>query len=306
MANGKHPVQRMMMNAKKYMFLYVLMAPALLATLVFQYIPMPGIIIAFMDYDFFKGWHSPWVGLKHIREIFEVPSITDSIWNTLKLSLTSLVIVFPAPIALALLLNEARLAIFRRLVQTLSFLPHFLSWISVIGIATTFYSLYGPLNDLLAYFSGDEARQLFLTKQSFFIPNVIGITVWKETGWSCIIFLAAIAAIDLQQYEAARIDGASRFQQMRFITLPGIMPTIMILLILRLGNIFASNFELIYGLQNPFINFDVISTVIFKSGIQQQNYSMATAVGFVEGLIALLLTLAANRLSKKVSGVGVW
>ncbi|WP_164821391.1 ABC transporter permease [Paenibacillus koleovorans] len=294
------------MNAKKYIFLYILLAPALLATLVFQYIPMPGIIIAFMDYDFFKGLHSPWVGLKHIREIFEVPSITASIWNTLKISLISLVIVFPAPIALALLLNEARNAVFRRLVQTLSFLPHFLSWISVIGIATTFYALYGPLNDLLAYFMGEEARQLFLTKQGFFVPNVIGITVWKETGWSCIIFLAAIASIDQQQYEASWIDGAGRFQQMWYITLPGILPTIMILLILRLGNIFASNFELIYGLQNSFINYDVISTIIYKSGIQQQNYSMATAVGFVEGLIALLLTLAANRLSKKVSGVGVW
>jgi putative aldouronate transport system permease protein len=285
-----------------------MLSPAILIVFVFAYIPIPGLLISFMDYDVFKGfWGSSWVGLKHIHSIFELPLMLDSIWNTLLVSVLTLLVCFPAPIVLALLLNELRVEIFKRIIQTLFYLPHFLSWISVIGIAYAFYSLYGPLNDLLVHLFGPNTeRIMFLSHQELFIPNVLLLSLWKEVGWGTIIFLAAIASIDPQLYEAAYIDGASRFQQALHITLPGIKTTIMILLILNLGNLFQSNFELIYGLQNPFVNFEVISTVVFKNGIQQGQYALATALGFVQGIVALILTMGANKLAKKISGVGIW
>lgn len=293
---------------KKHMFIYILLLPALLATLVFSYFPLPGILMAFKEYDIFKGFfRSDWAGLKYVKEVFQIPMLTGSIWNTLEINVLSLIVCFPAPIILALLLNEIRNTMYKRVIQTLTYLPHFLSWIAIIGIAYSFYAVNGTLNDFRVLLLGkDTVREMFLAKQSLFIPNVLILNVWKETGWSCIIYIAAIAALDIQLYEAAVIDGANRLQQLLYITLPGILPTAMILLILKLGQLFASNFELIYGLQNPFISFEVIATVVFKNGIQQGNYSLATALGFMQGLVAFLLTVTANKISKKASGIALW
>lgn len=301
----KTPVSKMI---KRDSFFYLLLLPALVITFIFAYMPLPGLIVAFEDYDIFKGmFGSPWVGLKHIKEIFEMPAIMESIWNTLTISVLSLIVAFPAPIILALLLNELKDGLFKRTIQTVSYLPHFLSWISVIGIVSTLYAAYGPINDIrVALFGEGTERILFLAQQNLFVPNVLMLTVWKDTGWGSIIYLATLSSIDPQLYEAAYIDGASRWQQARYITLPGLMPTAMLLLILRLGGLFASNFELIYGLQNPFINYEVISTVVFKSGIQQGNYSLSTALGFVQGLLAFLLTAASNSISKRLSGIAIW
>jgi len=287
---------------------YLLLSPALLIVFVFAYMPIPGIVVAFMDYKPLKGFlGSEWVGLANIEKIFVLPNMLSAIWNTFWMSLLSLMILFPAPILLALLLNEVRLHLFKRVVQTLLYLPHFLSWISVIGIAYAFYSMYGPLNDFRVALLGEGTeRIMFMAEQAMFVPNVILLSLWKEVGWGTIIFLAAIASVDPQLYEAAYIDGANRLQQAWHITLPSILPTVMILLILQLGNLFNVNFELIYGLQNPFINFEVIQTIVFKFGIQQGNYSVATALGFVQGLIALVLTVAANYGAKKISGFGIW
>lgn len=293
---------------RKDKFLYLLLAPAVLFVFVFAYMPLPGILVAFKDYDVFRGfWGSPWVGLKHIREVFELPMMTQAIGKTVLISALTLLVCFPTPIILALLLNELRLQLFKRIAQTLLYLPHFLSWISVIGIAYAFYSMYGPLNDLrLWLFGGDTERIMFLSNPDFFIPNVLMLSVWKETGWSTIIFLAAIASVDPQLYEAAYMDGAGRFKQVVHVTLPSILPTVMIMLIFQLGGLFQSNFELIYGLQNPFVNMEVISTVIYKQGIQQGAYALSTALGFVQGLIALVLTVGANFLSKKLTNSGIW
>ncbi|TLS48342.1 sugar ABC transporter permease [Paenibacillus antri] len=287
---------------------YMLLAPAILIVFVFAYMPIPGILVAFKDYKVLRGfWGSEWVGLANIEKIFVLPNMILAIWNTFWISLLSLVFLFPAPIALALLLNEVRVQLFKRVVQTLFYLPHFLSWISVIGIAYAFYSIYGPLNDLRVALGGEGTeRIMFMAEQSMFVPNVILLNLWKEVGWGTIIFLAAIASVDPQLYEAAHMDGANRLQQAWHITLPSIMPTVMILLILQLGNLFNVNFELIYGLQNPFINFEVIQTIVFKFGIQQGSYAIATALGFVQGIIALVLTIAANYGAKKASGVGIW
>ncbi|GAA3407961.1 ABC transporter permease [Paenibacillus hodogayensis] len=293
---------------RKDRYVYLLLVPAVLFVFVFAYMPLPGILVAFKDYDVFKGfWGSSWVGLKHVREVFELPMMREAIVQTLWISCLTLIVAFPAPIVLALLLNELRLQLFKRIAQTLLYLPHFLSWISVIGIAYAFYSMYGPLNDIrLVLFGEGTERLMFLSDESFFIPNVLLLTLWKETGWSTIIFLAAISAVDPQLYEAAYIDGANRFKQVWHVTLPTILPTVMIMLIFQLGGLFQSNFELIYGLQNPYVDVEVISTVIYKQGIQQGAYALSTTLGFIQGLIALLLTVGANLVSKKISRVGIW
>lgn len=293
---------------KKDKFIYVLLSPALILTLIFCYLPMPGIFVAFQDFDIFKGiLHSPFVGMKHIVEFIQTPKLMGAVRNTLVISILYLIIGFPMPILLALLFNELRNGLFKRVIQTVSYMPYFLSWISVIGIFFSFYSLYGPLNNLIvSLFGQDTERILFLAEQKLFVPNILFLSIWKEAGWGSVIYLAAITSIDSSLYEASAIDGANKFQQIKYITLPGIMPTVVILLILAMSGLFGSNFELIYGLQNPFINFEVISTIVYKYGIQNSNYSLAAAVGFVQGLIAFLLIVGSNYISKKVTEIGIW
>ena len=293
---------------RKDWMIYVLILPALILTFVFQYLPMPGILMAFKDYDMFAGiLKSPWAGLKYIREIFNLPMLYESILNTLKISFLQLLVGFPAPIILALLINELRDGAFKRVAQSVSYLPHFLSWISVVGLVYVLLGTYGPVNDLrVALFGPDTQRVMWLSRQDLFIPLVLGISIWKEVGWGTVVHLAAISSIDMQLYEAARMDGAGRLKQTWYITLPTMLPTVMILLIFQLGHLFKSNFDLIYGLQNPYVQFEVISTIVYQTGIKQGNYSMATAVGFMEGLVAFILTFGANRLSKKISEVSIW
>ncbi|HEY5585773.1 MAG TPA: ABC transporter permease subunit [Ruminiclostridium sp.] len=293
---------------KKNYFAYMLMLPAIVLTFIFAYLPMPGILAAFQDYNIFKGLlDSPWVGMKHIKEIFQIPLMWGSIINTVKLSVLTIVVSFPAPIILALMINEVKNGIYKRTVQTLSYLPHFLSWIAVVGLTYSFLDQYGPLNDLLILVFGvDTERAMFLSKQEIFVPVLLILSVWKEIGWGTIVYLAAITSIDPMLYEAAYIDGANRFKQHYYITLPGMKQTTVLLLIFTLGSLFGSNFELVYGMQNAFIDFDVISTVVYSSGIQQGNYSMAAAIGFTQGLVAFLLTFFANQISKKVSQISIW
>lgn len=290
------------------MFGYLLLLPSIVLTLVFAYLPMPGLIAAFQDYNMFAGfWNSPWTGLKHFKEIFEIPLLWGSIINTLKLSVLTIIVGFPAPIILALMINELGNGLYKRSVQTLSYLPHFLSWIAVVGLFYSFLDSYGPLNDLRVSLMGPETeRIMYLSKQELFLPFLLLLSVWKEVGWGTIVYLAAITSIDPHLYEAARMDGANRFKQHLYITLPGMKQTAIILLLFTMGTLFASNFELVYGMQNAYINFDVIATVIFSSGIQQGNYSMAAAIGFAQGLVALLLIVIANKISKKISGVSIW
>lgn len=295
-------------STKNNMLIYILLLPAIVITFIFSYLPMPGILMAFQDYNIFKGLTgSPWVGLKHIIDIGRLPALSHAVRNTVMLSVLTLSISFPAAITLALLFNELKVGAFKRVVQTLSYLPYFLSWISVIGIAYTFLSIYGNINDLSVAILGEGTeRVMFLSKQQLFVPILLMLTLWKEVGWNSIIYLAAISGIDEQLYEAAKMDGATRFQQTMHITLPCIKPTIIILLIFSMGGIFKSNFELVYGMQNAFINFDVISTIVYSRGIQQANYSMAAAVGFTEGLISFMLVFIANKVAKKISDVYIW
>jgi len=295
------------LTLRKNFFLYILVLPAVLLTFYFSYLPMPGVIISFMDYDVFKGFLSPWIGLENFKELFSLPLFAQATANTVYLSFLNLVIVFPIPILFALLLNEIKCTAYKRIVQTVSYLPHFLSWIAVIGMAQSVYSTYGIVNDLRINILGEATERIrFLASQGFLIPNIITLTLWKSVGWSSIIYLSAITGIDEQLYEAARVDGASKFKQCLYITIPSILPTAVMLFVLQIGSLFRDNFDLVYGLQNAFIDFETISTVIYKHGITGGNYSMATAIGLFQGGIGFVLVILANYFSKKINDVALW
>lgn len=286
-------------------YLLLMLLPALIITIVFHYIPMSGLIMAFQKFDIFKGlWGSEWVGLDNFIKIFTQNEFTTAILNTLLVSFLNLLICFPAPIVLALLINELRVGKFKKTIQTISYLPHFLSWISVIGFVNLLFGRDGFINDILVALGATE-RPIYLAEQKLFIWFVIGTMFWKNTGWGTVIHLANLSSIDQELYEAASIDGANRLQKIRYITLPHMVPTVMVLMIFEMGTIFNSNFELIYGLQNPYIDFEVINTIIYQTGIQSGNYSMATALGFAQGLVALVLVFATNWLSKKLTNNGI-
>lgn len=290
-------------NIKRNKMVYVFLLPAVLLVFLFNYVPLPGLIIAFLDYDPFLGFKSDWVGFANIKELFQIPEFTKSIGNTVWLSTLGLLIQFPLPIIFALMLNELKNGPFKKFTQTVSYLPHFLSAIAVVGIVITLASNYGIINDIYVKMGGE--RTLWLTKQELFVPIVITLGVWQGLGWSSIIYLASIAGIDSSLYEAAIIDGAGKLRQCIYITIPGIATTAIMLFILSIGSLFQSNFDLIYGLQNAFIDFEVISTTIYKKGITQGNYSMSTALGFVQGFISLILVLITNKVSKKVNDVSI-
>ena len=293
-------------NIKKNKILYIFLIPSILLVFIFSYCPLPGLLMAFMDYDMFKGFGSDWVGLANIKEIFTLPELSGAIVNTVWLSFLGIIIGFPLPIIFALMLNELNDGIFKRFTQTVSYLPHFLSTIAVIGMATSILSEYGIINDIRMWLSDGEAnRELFLTKQNLFVPIVLFVSNWKGLGWSAIIYLAAISGIDPSLYEAAIVDGAGKLKQCIHITIPSISNTVIMLFILRIGSLFSSDFELIYGLQNVFIDYEVISTVIYKQGITAGDYSISTAFGFVQGTISLVLVLITNNISKRINDVSI-
>lgn len=292
---------------KKFTPVYLMMLPGIALVFIFSYLPMMGIVISFMDYDLIKGFESDWVGFANFADLFAIPSFGKSIFNTLHISFLGLLISFPAPIVLALLLNEVRAKVFKRTVQTVSYMPYFLSWIAVVGISTSLFSIYGIVNDVrVALFGENTERIMFMAQQDFFVPNVILTSVWKNVGWNTIIYLAAVTSIDPSLYEAATIDGAGKFKQCIHITIPCISETIIILLVMQIGSMFNDNFDLIYGLQNPFIDFDVISTKIYKEGITQGAYDLATALGLFQGVLGLVLVSLANYTSKKINGYSIW
>ena len=278
-------------------FLYLLLLPSVAYIIFFNYIPFNGVKIAFQNYNIFSPELSEWVGLDNFKQIFSNSEIYVTIWNTLLLSLLTLVTEFPITIIFALLINEVTSSGFKKTVQTISYLPHFLSWISVIGIATALYSRDGLINNLISMITGSTTPILFMSEQWFFIPDVIILSIWKEMGWGSILYLAAITGVDESLYEAAMLDGAGRLKQVWHITLPSILPTIVIMLIWRIGGLLGSNFELVYGLQNPFINFEVISTFIYKRGIAGGDYAISTAYGLNLDFISFLTALSEIKAS---------
>jgi putative aldouronate transport system permease protein len=290
----------------KYMLL--LLTPALIHLIIFKYIPMFGISVAFKDYSLFKGfWASEWVGLKYFEMFFANPDSWEIIRNTLLLGLYKLVFGFPAPIMLALLLNEVRNVIFKRFVQTVSYLPHFISTVVVAGMVTMFLSpTTGLINDLIQWLGYEPIN--FLQKASWFRTVYITSEVWQDLGWGSIIYLAALTTIDPQLYEAAEIDGAGRWKKMKHITIPGIAPAIAILLILNVGRILEIGFEKVFLLYNPatYETADIISTYVYRIGIVHGNFSFGTAVDIFMGIISLILVYSANYVSRKVGETSLW
>ncbi len=290
--------------------LYLMALPGLLWYVIFKYGPMWGVITAFQDYSPFLGMlNSPWVGWKHFQELFTQPDFWILLNNTLILAVMGLVIYFPFTIVLALLLNELRNRFFKETVQTVFYAPYFVSWVVIAGITIlTFSSGQGFFSRLLASDTGQPF--MLLSKPEFFRITVILQQVWKEAGWGSVLFLAALSGIDQQLYEAAVIDGASRWKQLWHITLVGLRPTIVIVLIMRLGAFLDVGFEQIYTLisNNPLLYRvgDVFDTFAFRKGIQEGMFSYATTVSLFKSVIALVLVLGANWLAKKSGEEGLF
>lgn len=289
-------------------FLFLLFTPTLLYLIIFKYIPMFGIIIAFKKYNLFLGvWASDWVGLKYFKLFFASPDAIEIIRNTFLLGFYKLTFGFPAPIILALLLNEVRIVFYKRFVQTVSYLPHFISTVVVAGMVTMFLKPPdGMINDMIGFFGFEPIN--FLQMSSWFRTVYVSSEIWQDVGWGSIIYLAALTAVDPQLYEAAKIDGASRWKQMWHVTIPGIAPAIVILFILNIGRILDEGFEKVFLLQNPatYETSDIISTFVYRAGIVQGNFSYGTAVDLFFGIISFTLVYGANAISRRVGETSLW
>jgi putative aldouronate transport system permease protein len=288
--------------------LYVLLLGPVAYFLVFKYGPMYGILIAFQDFNLFRGvMGSPWVGFDVFRDVFNMSAFYKALRNTFMLNLTDLLFSFPAPILLALLLNELSRARFKKWAQTILYLPHFLSWVIIGGIMLqVFATNTGIVNLLLGHLGIDPIP--FLTNKYNWLITYLVVGVWQSAGWGTIIYLAAITGINSELYEAAAVDGAGRFRKMWSITLPGIRPTVVVLLILKIGEIVQISFDRPYVIGNvTVLDFsEVISTFVYKTGVQTADFSLATAVGLFQAVVGIILLLGANRIAKKITGNGVF
>lgn len=288
--------------------LYVLALPGILFFLVFKYIPMWGMIIAFQDYSPFRGIQgSEWVGLQHFTAFFGNPDFALLFRNTLAISLLNLILFFPFPILISLGLNELRSVAYKRLIQTIIYMPHFLSWVIIAGLTLLLFAKgTGLINELFALW-GWPRVDILTNPDSFWIMVTLQ-AMWKEAGWGTIVFLAAMASVDTQLYEAARMDGAGRLRQIWHITLPAIRSVIIVLLILRLGDIMEVGFEQIFLMYNGAVSevAEVFDTYVYRTGIEQGDFSYSTAVGLFKSVIGLVLVVVANRVVKRMGQEGVY
>ncbi|RAP74112.1 ABC transporter permease [Paenibacillus montanisoli] len=281
--------------------IWLLCIPMIAWVLIFSYYPMYGLLISFQHYVPGQSMFSNWVGFDHFVRFFNEPDFLQIIRNTLVISLLNLAIGFPAPIILALLLNEVRGRLFKKTIQSLSYIPYFISWVVVANILFTLLGSDGILNDMLQRLGIIDAPLEFLTKGSYFWGILVASNVWKDMGFSAIIYLSAIAGIDKELYEAGRVDGLGRFGLIRHITLPGIRSTAVLLFILAIGGILNAGFEQQLLIGNPLTqdHYEVIDTYVYRFGVQLGNYSYGTAVGLMKSGIGLVLVILANRLSKR-------
>jgi putative aldouronate transport system permease protein len=286
---------------KKNIPLYTMFIPALAFYIVFKYLPMSGLIIAFKNYNFHDGiLHSPWVGWHNFQMLFSNDKTLHVIWNTFWLSLLSLIVGFPVPILLAIMINEVKRAWYKKAIQTIVYLPHFFSWVIVGGMVVTLFSLESSgINRWITVQFGQPYP--FLYEPVSWVAIFLGSGVWKEMGFSTIIYLAALTSIDPSQYEAAAMDGAGKLKQTWHVTLPGISGTIILMFILSMGKILEVGFDQIYNLRNDVVLdiSEVISTYIYSLGIQGGQFSLTTALGFFESIIALIFVVTANQLAKR-------
>lgn len=288
--------------------LYLFLIPAVVMIFIFKYIPMNGIVIAFQDYNIFKGISgSPFVGTKHFEAIFSNPEFFHVLGNTLTINLYKLLFWVPGPLLLALMIHEVRPGPFRRTVQTAIYLPHFLSWVIVGGIFSSILSVNGGLvNRLIAQFGLKPIA--FMMDNGWFRQVIVLSSMWKEAGWGTIVYLAAIVSLDPQQFEAARMDGASKWRQIWHITLPGVSNTIILVLMMSLGNLLSNSFEQILIMYNPAVykTADVINTYVYRYGIGQMEYSYASAIGLFNSVVGFILVVGTNALCRKYLERSIW
>ncbi|MBO0995757.1 ABC transporter permease [Bacillus sp. SD088] len=299
--------RRLVKDLKRNKYIYIMVLPVVIYYLIFHYGPMYGVQIAFKDFSLTEGiWGSEWVGFKHFLDFFKGYYFWRLIRNTFLINIYELLLAFPAPILLALLLNELRRIWFKRVVQTISYLPHFISVVVVVGMLVDFTTQNGLINQLLSIFGVEPIS--FLQKPEWFRTLYIGSGIWQSIGWGSIIYLAAMSNINSELYEAAKIDGANRFKQALHVTIPGIAPIIIILLILQIGSMMSVGFEKIILMYNPltYDTADVISTYVYRKGILEANFSFSAAVGLFNAIINLTLLVLANRISAKVSETSLW
>ncbi|WP_054957311.1 ABC transporter permease [Paenibacillus dakarensis] len=288
--------------------LYVMLVPGIIFFLLFRYLPMWGIIISFQDYNPFAGiWKSAWVGLEHFRTLLNYDGFWQLFRNSIVLSLLNLVFYFPMPIIIALMLNEVRKKVFKNTIQSIIYMPHFISWVVVAGITVLLFGTQdGIVNDFIVM-SGSEPVN-FLTSSDWFRTMIVSQSIWKEAGWGTIIFLAALSGVDPQLYEASIVDGAGRWRQLWHITLPSIRSTILILLILRVGSILDNGFEQILLMLSPttYNVGDVFETYVYREGLVGGKFSYTTAVGLFKSVIGLVMVMLANHLTKRFGEEGVY
>lgn len=288
-------------------YCYLLLLPVMANFIIFHYWPMYGLQIAFKNYNVVQGvTGSPWVGLAHFTDFFTGIYFWPLLRNTLIISLYSIVLGFPAPILLALLLNETKSGFYRRFVQTVSYMPYFLSTVIVVGLLNLFFSSDGLVNSALSHFSVKTV--MFMQDPKYFRSLFVGSQIWQYTGFSAIIYLAAVTSINPELYEAAELDGAGRFSRMWHITMPGILPTIIILFILRMGGILDVAWQQALLMQNSLNTSvsDVIQTYVYKRGILYTDYGFGTAVGLFQSVVSLIFVVATNEISKRVSDVSIF
>ena len=285
-----------------------MLIPAVLYFLIFNYAPMYGVLIAFKDFNFKQGiLGSDWIGFDNFKYMFQLDNFYSVFRNSMVLSICRIVFTFPIPIILALFLNDIKNAKFQKTLQTLFYLPHFVSWVVIGSILVNFLSpTNGVINNVIQSLGGEPI--FFLAEKKYFVPIVILTSIWKDSGWSTIIYLAAITGISGEMYEAARIDGANKLQQLRYITFPCIKSTIVTMLILRLGSIMNNGFEQIFILQNS-MNLsvsEVFETYTYRLGMLDGRYSFATTVGLFTSVIGVIFLLASNQIAKKLGEDGIW
>ena len=294
-------------NMRRHKALYWMTLPGMLYFILFKYVPLLGSVIAFQDYQIFKGLlKSPWVGWANFAYIFQYPDFYRILGNTVKIGFAQILYGFPAPILLALLLNEVGNRKLKRCMQTVLYLPHFLSWAIIGSILFDLLSLNGVVNLVRTAFGMDPI--LYMQKADCFVPIVILSSIWKEMGWSAIVYLAAIAGISPELYEAAVVEGASRLKQALYITFPLLLPTITVMFLLRVGNFLNLGFEQIYVLMTPMTQSvgDILDTYVYQYGVLEGKYSMTTAIGLFKSIFGLVLMVLCNSLSKYATGRGVY
>jgi len=306
--NQETRLQRILHHLRREWQIYLMLLPTIVWFIVFLYKPMYGLQIAFKDYSIFRGVdNSPWIGFEHFQYLFDNDQFTRAVWNTIQISALNLLFGFPAPIILALMFNEVLHATYKKTAQTIVYLPHFISSVIIAGIVITAFSpSVGVVNTFLGWLGIDSIY--FLTKPEWFRPIFVGTGIWQEAGFGSIVFLAAIAGVNPSLYESAVVDGANRWQMMWKITIPSILPTIIIMLIIRIGNVMEVSFELIILLYQPatYETADVVNTFVYRQGLQSGQYDFAAAAGLFNAVVAFVLVMFANGLSRRYSRTSLW